>query len=162
MRSTSLLIALGSLGLALGTQVSAQELPAPARIVFVCEHGSVKSLVAMQYFNRNAEARGIAYRAVARGTAPEPTVPKAVRDGLRTDGFDISAFEPRNLEASDVAHAVLVVSFDQDVSRIVGPQSRYLKWDDLPAILTDYTHGKDEIVRHVDALVDELARGNSP
>src|SRR5258708_28646767 len=58
-----------------------------------------------------------AYRAVSRGTVPEPTVPKAVRDGLHGDGFDVSAFR------------------------------------------SDYTRGKDEIVRHVDALIDDLARG---
>jgi protein-tyrosine-phosphatase len=162
MRWLSILIALCSLGLACGTQACAQDLTEPARIVFVCEHGSVKSLVAMEYFNRRAKARGIAYRAVARGTAPERTVPKAVRDGLRSDGFEVSAFEPRMFEASDVDHTALIVSFDQDVARIVGPQTRYLKWDDLPGVLTDYTRGKDEIVRHVDALIDELARGKSP
>jgi hypothetical protein len=93
---------------------------------------------------------------------PEPTVPKAVRDGLRSDGFDVSAFEPRKFEASDVDHTALIVSFDQDVARIVGAQTRYLKWDDLPGVLSDYTRGKDDIVRHVDALIDELARGKSP
>jgi protein-tyrosine-phosphatase len=160
-------IALCSLAILIGNQTFAQGLAArtsatPPRIVFVCEHGSVKSLVAMEYFNRRAKDRGLAYRAIARGTVPEPTVPKAVRDGLRSDGFDVSAFEPRKFEASDVDHTALIVSFDQDVARIVGAQTRYLKWDDLPGVLSDYTRGKDDIVRHVDALIDELARGKSP
>jgi arsenate reductase (thioredoxin) len=162
MRLLSFLIALCSLASSLGTQTRAQELAEPARVVFVCEHGSVKSLVAMEYFNRSAKARGVPYRAVARGTAPELTVPKAVRDGLRSAGFDVSAFEPRKFEVSDVDRASLIVSFDQDVETVVGARARYLKWDDLPGVLTDYTRGKDEIVRHVDALIDELARGRSP
>ena len=162
MRSLSILIALGSLATMLGAQTHAQDLAETARVVFVCEHGSVKSLVAMEYFNRRAKARGMPYRAVARGAAPESTVPKAVRDGLSSDGFDVSVFEPRKFEASDVDRASLVVSFDQDVASIVGAQTPYLKWDDLPGVLTDYTRGKDEIVRHVDALIDELARGKSP
>jgi protein-tyrosine-phosphatase len=116
----------------------------------------------MEYFNRRAKARGVAYRAVARGTAPEPAVPNAVRDGLRSDGFDVSAFEPRKFEASDMDRASLIVSFDQDIASIVGTQTRYLKWDDLPGVLTDYTRGKDGIVRHVEALIDELAGGTSP
>jgi hypothetical protein len=107
MRSLSILLALCSLGLALGNQTRAQELAEPARVVFVCEHGSVKSLIAMQYFNRRAKASGLPYRAVARGTAPEPTVAKGVTDGLRNDGFDVSAFEPRKFESSDAAHAAL-------------------------------------------------------
>jgi len=158
----SILIALCSLAGSLGTQARAQDSAEPPRVVFVCEHGSVKSLIATEYFNRRVKARGVAYRAVARGTAPERTVPKSVRDGLRSDGFDVSAFEPRKFEASDVDRASLIVSFDQDIASIVGAQTRYLKWDDLPGVLTDYTRGKDEIVRHVDALIDELARGKSP
>jgi arsenate reductase (thioredoxin) len=167
MRYVSILIALGSLAISFGAQTRAQSLaatkfPGPARVVFVCEHGSVKSLVAMEYFNRTAKARGLAYRAVARGTAPEPAVPRAVRDGLRSDGFDVSAFEPRKFAASDLDRASLVVSFDQDVARIVGARARYLRWDDLPGVLADYTRGRDEIVRHVDALLDQLARVTPP
>jgi hypothetical protein len=42
--------------------------PAPIeRVVFVCEHGSVKSLIASTYFNQRAKARGLAFAAVARG-----------------------------------------------------------------------------------------------
>jgi hypothetical protein len=29
----------------------------PAHVVFVCEHGSVKSLIAMEYFNRSVQER---------------------------------------------------------------------------------------------------------
>ena len=102
-----ILIAFCSLAVSMGAQTRAQELEvrdsvAPRLVVFVCEHGSVKSLVAMEYFNRGAKARALAYRAVARGTAPEPKV------------------------------------------------------------LTNYTRGKEAIVRHVDALLDELARGAPP
>jgi arsenate reductase (thioredoxin) len=167
MRFLSILIALCSVAISFGAQTCAQGLAArnslePPRVVFVCEHGSVKSLVAMEYFNRRVQTRGLAYRAVARGVAPEPAVPNPVREGLRGDGFDISAFEPRKFGRSDVDHASLIVSFDQDVARIVGTRVRYLKWDDLPAVLSDYTRGKDEIMRHVDALIDELARGALP
>jgi arsenate reductase (thioredoxin) len=167
MRSKSILIALCSLAISIGAQTRAQGLAArhsvgPSRVVFVCEHGSVKSLVAMEYFNRRAKARGLAFRAVARGTEPELTVPRAVRDGLRGDGIDVSAFEPRKFEVSDVYRASLIVSFDQDVAKIVGARARYLKWDDLPGILSDYTRGKDAIVRHVDDLLEELAHSGSP
>jgi hypothetical protein len=67
------------------TQTSAQDLvagssPDPSRIVFVCEHGSVKSLVAAMYSNHRAQQQELAYRAVARGTAPEALVPRAVSD----------------------------------------------------------------------------------
>jgi arsenate reductase (thioredoxin) len=167
MRLMPILIALCSLAVLMGTQARAQgpeagDSAGTRRVVFVCEHGSVKSLVAMEYFNRGAKARGLPYRAVARGAAPEPTVRRVVEDGLRSDGFDVSAFVSRKFCGSDVDHASLIVSFDQDVSSVVSARARYLKWNDLPGILSDYTRGKDAIVRHVDALLDELAHDRSP
>ncbi|MEA3142115.1 MAG: hypothetical protein QOK23_4284 [Gammaproteobacteria bacterium] len=41
MRSTSIPIALCSLAISIGAQTGAQDLAEPARVVFVCEHGSV-------------------------------------------------------------------------------------------------------------------------
>jgi arsenate reductase (thioredoxin) len=167
MRSMSMRIVLFDLALSFGAQTPAQDLATSsfresAGVVFVCEHGSVKSLIAMDYFNRGAQERGLAFRAVARGTAPESTVPSFVREGLRSDGFVVSGFVPRLFTSSDVDDASLVVSFDQDVAKTVGGRARHLRWDNLPAVSTDYERGRDEIVRHVDELIDELARGASP
>jgi arsenate reductase len=160
-------IALCCLTLLFGPQAPAQGVAASGsnestRVVFVCEHGSVKSLIATAYFNRRAQERGLPYRAVARGTAPEPIVPGPVQQGLRTDGFDVSEFVPRLFTSSDVDDASLVVSFDQDIAKTVGGRVRHFRWDNLPAVLGDYARGRDEIVRHVDELIDEFARGASP
>ena len=167
MHSMMRRILLCSLALSYGAQLLAQGIAAssprePAHVVFVCEHGSVKSLVATEYFNRSAQKRGLAYRAVARGTAPEPIVPSSVREGLRTAGFDVSHFVPRLFGPSDVEEASLVVSFDRDVATIVDGKARHLAWDNLPGVLTDYARGRDEIVRHVDDLIDELTRSAAP
>jgi arsenate reductase len=128
----------------------------PVHVVFVCEHGSVKSLIAMVYFNARAHARGLPYQAIARGTAPEPVVPGPVREGLRAGGFDVSGFVPQLFKASDLDGASLVVSFDQDIDKTVGGRVRHLRWDNLPGVLADYARGRDEIVRHVDSLLDSL------
>jgi len=164
MRSIS--ISLVGLAIAFTTQATSQSVTAthprpPTGVVFVCEHGSVKSLVAMEHFNRKAQERGLAYRAVARGTSPEPTVPASVREGLHADGFDVSSFVPQMLRATDVDNVALVVSFDDDVTKTVGGRTRYLKWDDLPGVLGDYSRGREAIVRQLDALIDALARGAS-
>ena len=148
--------------LATAQSVDATRSPQPTRVVFVCEHGSVKSLVAMEHFNREARKRGLNYRAVARGTAPEPTVPAPVREGLRADGFDVSSFVPQPLRATDVDNAALVVSFDDDIANTLDGTSRYLKWDDLPGVLGDYSRGREAIVRQVDTLIEALAHGSSP
>lgn len=167
MRAISVAVVLAILAVAFDTQVRAQSYTPAARpvrteVVFVCEHGSVKSLVAMEHFNRKAQARGLPYRAVARGIAPARTVPKAVQTGLHADGFETSGFAPRPLRASDVDRAVVVVSFDQDIIAIVAGRSRHLAWDNLPAVLTDYSRGRNAILARIDVLIDELARGSSP
>jgi hypothetical protein len=59
-------------------------------------------------------------------------------------------------------HSSLVVSFDQDVAKIVAGRAHYLKWDDLPGVLTDYSRGRDAIIGHLNELIGELARINAP
>ena len=74
----------------------------------------------------------------------------------------VSAFTPRKFDASDADHALLVVSFDQDLTKTLDGRVRYVKWDDLPGVLSDYARGRTEILRHVNELIDELARGTAP
>ena len=76
-----------------------------AIVVFVCEHGSAKSLVAASLFERMARERGVEARAISRGTAPDASVPPAVVEALRADGFDVAAFRPQALTGADVAAA---------------------------------------------------------
>src|ERR1700755_547517 len=65
------------------------------RVVFVCEHGTVKSVVALEHFNRLAEARRLDVVGVSRGTRPDSVVPDVVSRGLLLDGFDVSLFSPQ-------------------------------------------------------------------
>jgi len=167
MRAIGISLVLFNVAAAFAIQAAAQSVtatrsPQPTGVVFVCEHGSVKSLVAMEHFNREAQEHGLPYRAVARGTAPAPTVPPSVREGLHADGFDVSSFVPQLLRATDVDNVALVVSFDDDISKTVGGRTRYLKWDDLPGVLDDYPRGREAIVRQVDTLIETLAHGASP
>jgi chromate transporter len=71
-----LIAAAGVLGiLAAGPSHGADESTAkgeakPRLVVFVCEHGSAKSLVAASFFERLAKERGMPVRAISRGTFP--------------------------------------------------------------------------------------------
>jgi hypothetical protein len=74
MRSISVSLVLFSLYAAFATVATAQSLTAtrprqPTGVGFVGEHGSVKSLVATEHFNRKARERGLPY-ALARGGSP--------------------------------------------------------------------------------------------
>jgi arsenate reductase len=133
--------------------------PVPVeRVVFVCEHGSVKSLIAASYFNRGAKERGIPFAAVARGIAPDPTVPGVVQAGMNADGLGVSGFVPRLFRSADLDGVSLVVSFDQDITSEVGTRVPVLHWDKLPGVLVDYRRGRDAIVARVNELLDSLAK----
>ena len=52
-------------------------------VVFVCEHGTVKSVLALAYFGQLARERHLPYRAISRGTAPDSAVPLFMQEDLR-------------------------------------------------------------------------------
>jgi hypothetical protein len=53
----------------------------PATVVFVCLHGSVKSVMAAAHFNRIAKERQLPFVAVARGVDPDREIPASIRQG---------------------------------------------------------------------------------
>ena len=145
------------------TRLVAQHAPAPPvrRVVFVCEHGTVKSLIALEYFNRLAHARGLDLVAISRGTHPDSAVPEQVRTGLRRDGFDVRGFQPHGLAAADLVSAILVVTLDADVGPLAGQSLPIDRWNGLPSVLSNYANGRSAIAARVGMLVDSLARGRT-
>ena len=128
-------------------------------VVFVCEHGSVKSALALVYFREMAAQKGLAYRAVSRGTAPDTALPPFMRAGLRGDGLSLGAFTPTRFSDADLRNALLVVSFDQpSIAQTVGGRLPTIAWDNLPAVSANYEVARDSIKQRVALLVDSLAR----
>ena len=58
-------------------------------VVFVCEHGAAKSVVATAYFNKLAAERGLPFRATFRGTAPQDNLSVRAVEGLKADGVAV-------------------------------------------------------------------------
>ena len=127
-------------------------------VVFVCEHGTVKSVVAMAWFGQLARARQLPVRAISRGTAPDPSVPPAVSNGLRGDGLALGAFTPTPFTPVDLGSAIAVVSFDQPgVAATVAGRVPTQTWDNLPAVSENYAAASLAIRNRVAHLVDSLA-----
>jgi hypothetical protein len=57
-------------------------------ILFICEHGAAKSVIAAAYFDKLAKERGLKYRAAYRGTNPDPTLAVAAVKGLKEDEME--------------------------------------------------------------------------
>jgi len=64
------------------TTSNATSKAASQTVLFVCEHGGAKSVIAAAHFNKIAKERGLPYRAVTLGTAPDADIPAGVRKGL--------------------------------------------------------------------------------
>jgi arsenate reductase (thioredoxin) len=106
------IVAISTFVLTLGSPVSKGHAQThDSQVLFVCEHGNVKSLMAVSYFNQLAQERRLPFRAVSRGTAPDSTtVPPTIIQGLRGDGFDVSSFHPSAVRVSDISASQRVIT----------------------------------------------------
>lgn len=149
----------------LGAQLHPKTAPDSQTVVFVCEHGTVKSVVALAWFRQLAKERHLSIRAISRGTTPDSAVPATVREGLHLDGLDLGPFIPAKFTLADLASALVVISFDQpSVAQLVGARVATAQWNGLPAVSDDYPIARDSIRHRVTRLVDSLdhARRDKP
>ena len=148
---TALILLLVSIGL---WQVPRATTNAPA-VVFVCEHGAAKSVIAAAYFNKLAADRGLALRAVFRGTNPQETLSVRAVEGLKADGLDVPVEKPSAIRDSDIAGATHIFAIGCRLSEAAERSGKAADWSDVP---DDQGYGpmRDAIVRHVKQLLDDL------
>jgi protein-tyrosine-phosphatase len=131
--------------------------PAIPKVVFVCEHGAAKSVIAAKELEKLARERGIQVQAVARGTTPDPEVASSVRQGLKAEGIDIGNMTPVQVKAADLRNAAAIVSFGPDLKAIGGDEVTAEDWSATPAAGANYEAAREYIVKRVTALLDRLA-----
>jgi protein-tyrosine-phosphatase len=132
-----------------------------SQVLFVCEHGNVKSLMAASYFNQLAHELQLPFHAVARGTAPDSTtVPQVIVQELRRDGFDVSSFHPSKVTISDVSASVRVISIGTMLPAEAQGEVNFTieQWNDVPPASVDYASTRDSLKSHVRILVEQLAQ----
>jgi arsenate reductase (thioredoxin) len=128
----------------------------PPFILFVCLHGSAKSVIASQYFRRLAAERGLVADTASAGTEPDAEIPPGVARGLREDGIDPDGLRPRPVTRADLERASRVVAFGCDLGDIAPPGLVVERWDDVPAVSEDYGRARDVIAARVRTLVGQL------
>ena len=134
----------------------AQQPAAEKTVLFVCEHGTVKSLLAKVLFEQYAKEVGLNMRAESRGTHADSVVPPAMLRGLAQDNVSLGSWKPHTLEPKDLAAASYVVSLDVPSDAVSASTAPRVQWDGLPAVTQDYAKGRDAIRTRVHALVDSL------
>jgi arsenate reductase (thioredoxin) len=113
---------------------AAEETP-EKHVVFVCEHGKVKSLMAASYFNQLATEQGLPWRAVARGSAPGST----------------------KIDAADAAEAARIVVIGTDLpAGVRADEQRIERWNDVPPASSGYDAARSSLKAHIRELLERL------
>jgi arsenate reductase (thioredoxin) len=151
-------ITIGSLVLGCAAPPPAQ---APeAQALFVCEHGNVKSLMAASYFNELARERGLPFRAISRGSAPDSdTVPDAIRARLGAEGFDVTGYRPVALGSADLASSAHIIAISTTLpASFTVPDERVEEWQDVPPASSDYAAASSRLRQRVRELLERMAQ----
>ncbi len=126
-------------------------------VVFVCEHGAAKSVVAAALFNRLATDRRLSLRAVARGTVPEEAIVPAATEGMQKDGLTSLEAKPRKLAAADLDDAVRVIAFCPLPSNYFSP-APVEDWSDVPPVSQGYEQSREALNARIGYLLNELEK----
>jgi protein-tyrosine-phosphatase len=126
-------------------------------VVFVCEHGAAKSVIATAYFNELAAERGLRARAVYRGVNPQADLSAAALKGLERDGLHVDERKPSPLSQADVDSAAVIFAIGCALPDHARTSGKARTWNDVPDN-QGYSATRDAIKKHVERLVDELLK----
>jgi arsenate reductase (thioredoxin) len=127
-------------------------------VLFVCEHGAAKSVIAAAYFDKLAKDQGLDYRAAFRGVNPDTVLNAAAAKGLKQDGIDIAGWKPKPLAKKDVDAAARVVTLGCALPAGISKASRVTDWNNVPSPSQGYEYARNYIKKRVQELVEDLAR----
>jgi hypothetical protein len=127
-------------------------------ILFICEHGAAKSVIAAAYFDKLAKERGLKYRAVFRGTNPDARIAPAAEKGLEKDGLKIQGWKPQIVTQKDMEEAAAIVTLSCALPGKEAVAGKVAEWEGGPSVSENYPAARDHIVQKVQSLVDDLAK----
>lgn len=133
-------------------------MPAELNVLFVCQHGAAKSVIAARHLEALAEARGLVVRSTAAGLEPDEAIPSHVVAGLRADGVDDHVQAPRAISEELLATADIVVAFGCDLSAFPHIEKPVIQWSGVPAVSDGYEAARAEILGRLPAVLDEAER----
>ena len=140
----------------LSSSSSAKVQPAPVRVLFVCQYGTVKSALARELFRKRAAERHIPAIAFSRGITPAEHLSAAARTRMTADGIDPARDPLRGLAPADLRKADIVVIFNPLPAKLASRPIR--DWEATPSVNDDYPNARPELERRIDALLDEIAK----
>lgn len=127
------------------------------RIIFVCEHGAGKSVIAASYFNKLAKERNLNYVAECRGTSPDSIVSLKTQEGLTKDSVYDAATKPTKLQISDTINAERIILFTAAPPGL-NAKIKIENWSNIENVDAEYQKRRDAIIRKINTLLDTLEK----
>jgi arsenate reductase len=126
------------------------------KIMFVCEHGAAKSVIAADYFNKLAKERGLAFEAVCRATHPDSTLNDGTRAGLKSDNIKPN-LSPQKISLTDTTNVKRIILFTP-LPKDFKTGIKIEDWSSIRNIDSDYSNRRDAIVKQINVLLDSLEK----
>jgi protein-tyrosine-phosphatase len=127
------------------------------KIIFVCEHGAAKSVIAASYFNKMAKERNLDYKAECRGTDPDSVVSKSVKEGLTKDTVFDPNTKPQKLlirDTTNVERIILFTTLPSDIKTNIKTED----WSNVQNVDADYEKRRNAIITKITELLDSLEK----
>jgi len=121
-------------------------------IVFVCEHGAAKSVIAAAYFNKLASERNLNMGAIARGTNPDAELSPKTITGLRNDNLSPTESVPQKLRPIEAESAYQIISFCE-LPEEYQSQAPIEQWNDVAPVSEDYERARDAILEKLNTIL---------
>ena len=126
------------------------------KVIFVCQHGAAKSVIAASYFNKLAKERNMNYTAECRGIDPDSVVSGTAKDGLTRDGIFDPSVRPQKLLAGDTANVERIILFTPLPAGITNTSIKTENWSQIENVDADYEKRRNAIVKKINELLDSL------
>lgn len=120
-------------------------------VIFVCEKGSVKSVLAAALFNRLAREKDLDFVAVPRGTRAGEVVPAKMVESMKADGLVPGLGISQQVATAEAGAAVVVVAMCELPAEF-GGVVRIESWPDIPPVTVDYAKARDALAQRIEKL----------
>ena len=130
-------------------------------VLFVCEKGTSKSVIAASYFNKLAKERNLDWSAMSCGADPASSLPAPVSEGLKKDNVPVSWQNPKKVTQADMSNSQVVVLLNNPLPGQPTVTTNVKQWDNLPSVSENYDRARDSIVLRVNSLLDSLSKHRS-
>jgi arsenate reductase len=124
-------------------------------IIFVCEHGAAKSIIAAAYFNKLAQETNSHVRASARGTHPDSELSPIAITGLRDDGLTPTESAPQKLSLAEVEFAQQIITFCK-LPAEYQQKASVEHWNGVPPVSENYEKARDVILERLKHLINNI------